>query len=318
MKVNRIDAFDMNFEECSAMKQYKLKITTGVGEKRLYVGHDEKLLDEFFELDNIECFIFLKKDLQKYLIEAKDEYYSPVQEYKENISKYYLDNVKKIDDLDTNILRLHFSKKYDSQNRYYLNFVNDGFSSKNYDYFRSIALPRVTKMSWVKVQDVKTGKKYIYIKPFFYIDEKEKEEKKIIEELLVNDNIGAIKTYRKQQAQYRLNLFDEMPMCIITKVTEDRILEACHIKPFSKCEEDEKYDVANGLVMTPTYHALFDLGFISFYDDGRIIISPFLSNMNKQRLNLVDDKKYRIPSKCSKYLAYHRTNIYNQIPDLQI
>jgi len=110
-----------------------------------------------------------------------------------------------------------------------------------------------------------------------------------------------------------------MPSCLITNVTEDRILEACHIKPFSKCEsEEEQYDVANGIVLTPTYHVLFDLGFISFKDNGTILISPFLSNMNKSRLQLIDGKTYRIPKKCSKYLEYHRKNIYNQIPDLTV
>ena len=70
MKVTRIDAFDMNFEECSSSKKYKLQGTTGMGEKRIYVGSDEKLLDEFFDLENIESFLILKKDLQKYLYQG--------------------------------------------------------------------------------------------------------------------------------------------------------------------------------------------------------------------------------------------------------
>ena len=44
MKFKRIDAFEMNFEECACKSQYKLD-TSGVGEKRLYVGRDETLLD---------------------------------------------------------------------------------------------------------------------------------------------------------------------------------------------------------------------------------------------------------------------------------
>ena len=67
MKITRIDAFEMNLEECAVMKKYKLG-TTGMGEKRIYVGRDEKMLDEFFDLENIEAFLMLKKDLQKYLI----------------------------------------------------------------------------------------------------------------------------------------------------------------------------------------------------------------------------------------------------------
>lgn len=317
MKFKRIDAFEMNFEECACKIQYKLD-TSGVGEKRLYVGHNEALLDEFFDLNNIESFIFLKKDLQNYLIEARDEYYNPVQSYKNDISTFYEANVEATNAIPNEIIELHFTKKYDSQNRYYLNFKQDGFSSKNYDYFRNIALPRVTKLSFVKIQNAKNNKLYIYIKPFFYIDDKEKIEKEI-EIKIVSGDTTAPRVYRKKQVKYRQELLDSMPSCLITSVTEDRILEACHIKPFSKCEnEDEQYDIANGLVFTPTYHVLFDLGFISFKDNGEILISPFLSNMNKNRLQLVESKKYRIPTKCAKYLDYHRSNIFNQIPDLNI
>ena len=38
--------------------------------------------------------------------------------------------------------------------------------------------------------------------------------------------------------------------------------------------------------MTPTYHTLFDLGFISFEDDGKLLVSPFLSNITKHGLLL--------------------------------
>ena len=120
MRVTRIDAFDMNFEECSVARKYKLQGTTGMGEKRIYVGHDEQLLDEFFDLENIESFLMLKKDLQKYLIEAKEEYYSPTQDYKEDIKSFYDDNVSYVNSIEEDIIHLHFTKKYDNQNRYYL------------------------------------------------------------------------------------------------------------------------------------------------------------------------------------------------------
>lgn len=317
MKFKRIDAFEMNYEECACASKYKLD-TSGVGERRLYVGHNEAELDEFFELDKITSFMFLKKDLQNYLIDAEDEYLNPVQQYRNDISQYYEMNVIDTNAIDDDIIRLHFTKKYDSQNRYYLNLKEDGYSAKRYNYFRNIALPRVTKLSFVKIESLKDGKRYIYIKPFFYIDDAEKIEKQLELKISIGDT-ATPRTYRKKQVQYRQELLDSMPQCLITNVTEDRILEACHIKPFSKCDnEDEQYDVANGLVFTPTYHVLFDLGFISFKDDGVIMISPFLSNMNKSRLQLIEDKKYRIPSKCAKYLDYHRKNVFNQIPDLNI
>ena len=319
MKVSRIDAFDMNFEECAVAKKYKLS-TTGMGEKRIYVGHDEAMLDEFFDLDNIESFILLKKDLQKYLVEAEEEFRNPVQDYANDISAYYDENVANTNSITTDVINLHFTKKYDTQHRYYLNF-RDNDSSKNWDYLRNIALPRVTKLNFVKVKSIDNGKLYIYIKPSFFMEEKEVEEKLLIEDLLAGNKKSA-ENRRKGQVQWRRDLLEIMPACVITKVTEDRILEACHIKPhnisLAEGKNNELTDINNGLIMTPTYHKLFDMGFISFNDNGAILISPFLSNMNKQRLNIDDGRQYRIPKACSTYLAYHRANVFNQIPDLQI
>lgn len=318
MRITRIDAFDMNFEECAVNRKYKLLTTTGSGEKRIYVGHDEQLLDEFFDLENIGSFLILKKDLQKYLIEAKDEFVNPVQEYINDISIYYDENVSHTNGIEKEIIIINFRKKYDSQHRYYLNF-RDLESSHNWDCLRDIALPRVTKLNFVKVMDVDTNKKYIYIKPSFYMEEREIDRKIDIDYLLAGDK-KAVDNKRKGQSQWRRELLDEMPACIITKVTDDRILEACHIKPhnvsISEGKMEELIDPSNGLIMTPTYHRLFDMGFISFNDDGTMHISPFLSNMNKQRLRIAEGYRCIIPKKCARYLAYHRENVYNRIPDI--
>ena len=117
MRLTRIDAFDLNYEECSAHRKYKLDGTTGMGEKRIYVGNDEKLLDEFFDLSNIESFILLKKDLQNYMILSKDEYLNPTQSYKNNISDFYSENIDFIKSIEVDIIKLNFIKKYESQNR---------------------------------------------------------------------------------------------------------------------------------------------------------------------------------------------------------
>ena len=103
---------------------------------------------------------------------------------------------------------------------------------------------------------------------------KKLDEKTDIVDLLAG-NKDAVINRRKGQVQWRQNLLDIMPACVITKVTEDRILEACHIKPHNISTDKEIYDVHNALIMTPTYHKLFDLGFISFNDNGTILVSPF-------------------------------------------
>ena len=70
--------------------------------------------------------------------------------------------------------------------------------------------------------------------------------------------------------------------------------------------------------MTPTYHTLFDLGFISFENDGTLLISPFLSNLTKKRLNLKDGERIRLQTGSDRYLEYHRNNIFCKMPVFEL
>ena len=75
----------------------------------------------------------------------------------------------------------------------------------------------------------------------------------------------------------------------------------------------EKLDPKNGLIFTPTYDKLFNDGFISFEDDGTILISPWLSPLTIKKLGLIPRKKYDIPAKGREnYLKYHRENIFRK------
>lgn len=51
------------------------------------------------------------------------------------------------------------------------------------------------------------------------------------------------------------------------------ILIAIHIKPFIKCNENEAYDVNNGILLSRNIDTLFDLGYITFNNSGEIIFA---------------------------------------------
>lgn len=128
--LKRIDAFDINFVDSAARKEFKLDSSTGSGETRIYIGHDEKKYDEFFEFGNIEYFITEKKDLSKYLKEAYEEYMFPSQPYRENITDMYNELVEEIKNIPTKSLKYSFRKTFDDQNRYYIVLISDGNSRK--------------------------------------------------------------------------------------------------------------------------------------------------------------------------------------------
>lgn len=314
MSLKRIDAKDINYADSAARFELKVGDTKGIGEARLYMGHNESELDEFFDFANIDCFFLLKEDLLRYLDDAQSEYLAPTREYRSDITKLYNENINNTKAIPEKTIKINFRKTYDAQKRYYIVLENGKENRANYDLLRNICLPRFTIITFVKLEDTETRMRYVYFKPIFYIDpsKKESQEQEKIENTLLTENQK--QKYRRRQTQYRLKLLESMPACLITQVTDDRLLVACHIKPYSECDnETEQYDTLNGIVFTPTYHTLFDLGFISFSKESKLIVSPFLSNLNKNRLGLIDGKSYRLQNGSEKYMKYHREHILNVI-----
>lgn len=89
------------------------------------------------------------------------------------------------------------------------------------------------------------------------------------------------------------------------------VLIASHIKPYVECEENEKFDADNGLLLSKNIDNLFDNGWITFDDDGTVLCSDNLdirikSELQKQKL----DKKY-LNEKRLKYLKYHRDYVFD-------
>lgn len=328
MATNRlkvVDALEINFVDSCSRKEFKLNTsdeqapgkTKGIGEKRLYISNtkDPSEYDTFFEFEKLEYFFFKKSDLIQYIKDAKDEYLNPTQNYLGSIKEFYEQNYNLILNLKDEYIKFHFSRTHDSQNRYYLVLV--GSKGKNnpnraaYSYLLDICLPRVTKFNFVKLQNENNGKIFIYLKPNFVNSSK-------IEEFVLNerkkDTQDREKT-RKLQSSYRFKLLDIMPSCVISQVADDRILIACHIKPFAKCDEAEEFDENNGIILTPTYHYLFDIGFISFDENANLIVSDFLSKLNQKRLHIETGQASQIKNttKRQEYLKYHRNNIFQKV-----
>jgi len=116
---------------------------------------------------------------------------------------------------------------------------------------------------------------------------------------------------RKGQGEYRSKLLSECPFCPITLVSDDRLLIASHIKPWVISNEFEKTDPKNGFMLTPTFDRLFDRGFLSFTEDKKTILSPFLSKMTYSKLGISDNRIIpHLPiDGREEYLEFHRTTI---------
>ena len=68
---------------------------------------------------------------------------------------------------------------------------------------------------------------------------------------------------RLGQGSFRQNVLEQYPSCPLTGLDIQPLLIASHIKPWSVCNNNERLDPFNGLMLAPNIDALFDSGLIS-------------------------------------------------------
>lgn len=90
---------------------------------------------------------------------------------------------------------------------------------------------------------------------------------------------------RRGQGRFRSNVEDFERACRLTGITNPSLLIASHIKPWRLCRSaQERLDGMNGLILTPDADHLFDRGFISFADDGQVLVSTRVDSHDLRRL----------------------------------
>jgi len=118
---------------------------------------------------------------------------------------------------------------------------------------------------------------------------------------------------RRGQGQFRQNVLLNEKCCRITAISDTTFLVASHIKPWKDSSDSEKLDGCNGLMLTPNADKLFDRGYISFTNEGAIMISPQTS---KETLSALGINSSANVGKFSKgqfpYLDYHRVMVFKK------
>ena len=116
---------------------------------------------------------------------------------------------------------------------------------------------------------------------------------------------------RRGQGIYRQNLEGFEKVCRITGVAKKRHLRASHIKPWRASTTFEKLDGNNGLLLSPHIDHLFDQGFISFADDGALLVSP-QADVDTLTLWGIEPQGNYGPFRSEQlpYLAFHRQFVF--------
>lgn len=118
---------------------------------------------------------------------------------------------------------------------------------------------------------------------------------------------------RNGQGLFRRNLENHEHSCRVTRVLDRRHLWAVHIKPWSECTDAEKLDGCNGFLMAPHIAHLFERGYITFSDEGDLLVSQELNPVVLENWHIglpMSLGEFR-PEQCY-YLDYHRREIFQQ------
>ncbi|PTP78645.1 HNH endonuclease [Vibrio splendidus] len=116
---------------------------------------------------------------------------------------------------------------------------------------------------------------------------------------------------RRGQGKFRQNLELIESSCRVTGLSDKRFLIASHSKPWRVSTNQEKLDGNNGLLLSPHIDKLFDKGWISFTDEGDLLVSEeyvkaILSSWGvAYPLNV---GKFNANQRI--YLTYHREHIF--------
>lgn len=118
---------------------------------------------------------------------------------------------------------------------------------------------------------------------------------------------------RRGQGQFKSNVSRFETCCRITQVRNPTHLIASHIKPWRESNDEERLTGANGLLLTPTIDHLFDRGFITFGDEGEVLVSPVADSESMARMGVRAGEPLQtgdFNSDQRHFLDYHRKEIF--------
>lgn len=98
--------------------------------------------------------------------------------------------------------------------------------------------------------------------------------------------------------------------CAVTSFDKLNVLVASHILPWSESSDQQRLDVNNGILLSPTYDALFDRKLISFENTGKIILTESIDIEALKKIGVTGNEKIKNLSRYNmEYLDIHRKGL---------
>lgn len=325
MKINgieykRVDAYDGMVTIADSFVKKLNKTCGGHGEAKLYMGSKGDLRKFFTgHVDGngfVAVCILLKRDLLKYMRDIKHEYFHPSIRYRgmsngeramQNLwrKRYnYINSIKED--------YIEFRIKEQDQIKGDRGYIKGLSRTKcdGYNLIREIALPFVSNLSVMKISNDDEGVKFYWLLSVDY-----QQMNELMYNALHYGQKGSkmLRTTRKGQTHYKEVLYAKYKHCPFTGIDDIHLLVGSHIKPWYLCKNKEKTDPSNGFLLSPLYDTLFDKGYITFDNDGRLEVSDWLSDDNKKRIPFnYNPQELQIVGNTAlqEYLKFHRENIF--------
>lgn len=121
---------------------------------------------------------------------------------------------------------------------------------------------------------------------------------------------------RRGQGNFRKCVIQTERGCRVTGLDNPALLVASHIKPWRSCTSSvERLDGFNGLLLAAHVDLLFDRGFISFCNNGDVLLSPKLNFADLTKLGLQELVKRNTGKFLAKqmlYMEFHRSAVFLQ------
>jgi len=114
------------------------------------------------------------------------------------------------------------------------------------------------------------------------------------------------------QGTFKKKLISDSNKCKICGLSNQSLLIASHIKPWKDSDNNERLDVNNGFLLCPIHDSLFDKGYITFDNEGKILISDKLEVSEYNLLSISTQIMIRINDENKRYLKWHRENIFDK------
>ncbi len=322
----------------------KAKGTSGNGEAKLFVKgikrvHEINTFFSNFRKDNE--YVYSRENLIEYLNDASYEYLNQsitindVHGYENDIIKKYkhfLTHVRSSKDKII-ITERNFEVKTQKQGHYIrpldlparCDCGSKQITSHPWNLMRDMALPKISQVKIEKVRHFGSSHYTFYFLIFLDHDIQKvsyHNSQVLIDKILneINQKYVGIKKLRMIEARvgqgyFREEILKRTKICLITGIKNLKLLEAAHIKPWSRSEDIEKIDGYNGILLTSNCHKLFDIGFITFNDNGSLLKSSILKESEYIKLFKEDnnvDRNVIINEKSKKYLEWHRKWVFEK------